>query len=513
MEAEDDTSRAYIFSNGLKFSKFTRVAAIGGERQILESDIPRLPRSQLCSSSLLQFKEKIRASQKHAAYLDKKSSYQLATRYFKCIWMFQYTSIINLNIIKLLACILSFAGPIILGLFVEYFDEAKDVSVGRGLMLLFLLLSTQILSAVLSCQYSILASKMETQVKGALMLAVFRSSVSIKMHEMKASGLSNALVINALQIDIERSVETVKSFIDLWEIPLQMCIAFALLYLQVSFAFIAGVATIVLMIPVNSFIAREIGKAAGMVMKHKDSRISLLAEAFKGILGLKSGGLEEEIQAVSSVHRADEIRNLARKKYLDAICVFLWASMPLIVPYATFMSSVAIGNELSASKVLVTITLLNMLMFPMNAFPWVINNVMEGGVSAARVMRVLLAQPKDSLFSTNDSSTVISPLMFSEGLELTQPHMSKNSKTAYSVAKGNVDMAPLSSGLSYSSSSVREFSLSGVVVSWDSSESSDNEESPREEFRVGPVTFTCSPGQILAIVGVSIVISSEIIPF
>jgi len=233
--------RPFIFSNGFLFSTFTRVATVGGQRPLVETDIPTLPRSQLCFTSLAQLRDKIDATKTKGSINAKETPFQLSVHFFYFIWKFQYISIINLNLIKLAASLMSFANPILLGLFVDYFDEAKDVPVWRGVLLLLALMITQVISAVLSCQFTILASKLETQMKGALMLAVFRSALATKMHDMRASELSNALVINAMQIDIERSVETVKSFSDLWEIPLQMLIAFALLYLQVDFAFIAGV--------------------------------------------------------------------------------------------------------------------------------------------------------------------------------------------------------------------------------------------------------------------------------
>jgi ATP-binding cassette subfamily C (CFTR/MRP) protein 10 len=53
--------------------------------------------------------------------------------------------------------------------------------------------------------------------------------------------------------------------------------------------------------------------------------------------------------------------------------VFLWASLPILVPFFTFLTTILLGEELTASEVFTTIALLNMLIFPMNAFPWVIN--------------------------------------------------------------------------------------------------------------------------------------------
>ena len=58
------------------------------------------------------------------------------------------------------------------------------------------------------------------------------------------------------------------------------------------------------------------------------------------------------------------------------MCVFLWASMPVLVPFFTFSCAVLLSDRsLSAADVITTIALLNMLIFPMNAFPWVVSRL------------------------------------------------------------------------------------------------------------------------------------------
>ena len=57
--------------------------------------------------------------------------------------------------------------------------------------------------------------------------------------------------------------ETVKNIHDLWALPLLIIIAFILLYYQLNIAFISGVVVIVIMIPINTYIASVIQSATG----------------------------------------------------------------------------------------------------------------------------------------------------------------------------------------------------------------------------------------------------------
>jgi ATP-binding cassette, subfamily C (CFTR/MRP), member 10 len=134
----------------------------------------------------------------------------------------------------------------------------------------------------------------------------------------------------------------------------------------VNVAFFAGVAIILIMIPLNRFIAVRIGTATEQLMRHKDARVKLVAECVKGIKSIKMSGLEDVMVGLTLAHREKEILYLSRRKYLDSWCVFLWASLPLMVPYVTFVTTVSIlDHPLTASQVFTTVALLNMLIFPM----------------------------------------------------------------------------------------------------------------------------------------------------
>lgn len=127
----------------------------------------------------------------------------------------------------------------------------------------------------------------------------------------------------------------------------------------------------IVMIPINNYIAKQIGVATEKLMAHKDTRVKFISECFRGIKSIKASGWEEPVLLRSMRQRELELKYLSRRKYFDALCVFLWASMPLLVPFATFVTTVTLVKEsLSVAQVFTTISLLNMLIFPMNAFPW-----------------------------------------------------------------------------------------------------------------------------------------------
>lgn len=50
--------------------------------------------------------------------------------------------------------------------------------------------------------------------------------------------------------------------------------------------------------------------------------------------------------------RLKELRYLRFRKYLDAVCVYLWASAPILITISIFITyTLILNNELTAAKV------------------------------------------------------------------------------------------------------------------------------------------------------------------
>lgn len=87
--------------------------------------------------------------------------------------------------------------------------------------------------------------------------------------------------------------------------------------------------------------------------------------------------------------RQKEMKALTKQKYLDALCVFFWAVTPTIIKLLTFWTAVELGQILTAATAFASVALLNMLISPLNAFPWVLNGLVEAYVSLKRVQTYL----------------------------------------------------------------------------------------------------------------------------
>ena len=110
-----------------------------------------------------------------------------------------------------------------------------------------------------------------------------------------------------------------------------------------------------------------------------------MSELLSGIRVIKYFGWEPYFAQKVFQSREEELKYLKGRKYLDAVCVYLWATTPVLISVLTFALFALLGNQLTAAKVFTSVALFAMLTGPLNAFPWALNGLVESFVSLKRV--------------------------------------------------------------------------------------------------------------------------------
>jgi ATP-binding cassette subfamily C (CFTR/MRP) protein 10 len=76
-----------------------------------------------------------------------------------------------------------------------------------------------------------------------------------------------------------------------------------------------------------------------------------MTEFLNGIKVIKFYAWEKYFLNRINVVREKELKQLKAKKYLDAGCVYFWATTPILMSVFTFITYVLLGNKLTPSKV------------------------------------------------------------------------------------------------------------------------------------------------------------------
>ncbi|KAK7127960.1 hypothetical protein R3I93_020518 [Phoxinus phoxinus] len=297
-----------------------------------------------------------------------------------------------LGVLKLVASMLAFAGPLLLGQLVG-FMETEGAPLSKGVWCTVGLFASTFLAALLRNVFVYEVSKVALEARAAVISTIYSKALKVSAPALARFNMGE--VVNFMSTDTDRVVNFFNSFHEVWSLPFQFVLALYLLYLQVGVAFLGGVGVAVLLVPFNKVLASRILENNKHMLLHKDGRVKLMTEILFGIRVLKYYNWEEHFTQKIAEARKKELHHLKVLKYLDAVCVYTWAALPVVISILTFITYVLLGNNLTAAKVFSTLALVGMLILPLNAFPWVLNGTLEAKVSLDRIQRFLTLQDQD----------------------------------------------------------------------------------------------------------------------
>ncbi|KAF6033651.1 ABCC10 [Bugula neritina] len=317
-----------------------------------------------------------------------------------------------LGVMKLLADGLGFAGPLLLNALISYMENPSEV-VWHGYMYAAGLFASTLAASLLTAHFDYLVKKIGIKFSSGIISCVYKKMLSVSTVEL--SHFTTGETVNFMSTDVDRTVNFCTSFHQFWSLPFQIGVSLFLLYQQVGWSFLAGVAFAIVLIPVNRKIAIKIGDLSSKMMGQKDCRVQTMNEMIFGIRVIKLFCWEDYFVDRVNRQRSAELSSLKARKYLDALCVYFWATTPVIISILTFTTYSLLGNELTAAKVFTSLALFNMLIGPLNAFPWVVNGLVEAWVSVKRVQQFvdLNSSLQSHFWSGEDGSVTIDTSSFS----------------------------------------------------------------------------------------------------
>lgn len=307
---------------------------------------------------------------------------------------------IRLGLLKVFNDCIGFAGPLLLNKLIRFLQQgSRDLD---GFVFAISLGLTSVFKSFLDTQYTFHLTKLKLKLRSSIMTLIYHKCLRVSLAER--SKFSDGEIQTFMSIDADRTVNLCNSFHDMWSLPLQIGVALYLLYTQVKFAFVSGLTITILLIPVNKWISEMIASATGKMMKQKDERIRRTGELLTYIRTLKMYGWELRFTEWLMETRSSEVTHLSRRKYLDAWCVFFWATTPSLFSLFTFGLFTLMGNQLDAAMVFTCLALFNTLISPLNSFPWVINGLIDAIISTRRLSRFLsCSEHKNELERTSES--------------------------------------------------------------------------------------------------------------
>lgn len=256
-----------------------------------------------------------------------------------------------LGILKILGDSLNFGGPIFLNKLINYMQETNQPRDLRyGLLLSFALIGTVALASFLNTHFTYRITRLGLRCKMYLYTRIYSKTTQLNLCEMNQFNMGE--IVNFMSTDTDRIVNFFQSFHAFWSLPVQIAIVLYLLYQQIGLTFLIGLGFSIILIPINKVIASKIGKLSQDMMLYKDERVKLISEIIYGIRTIKMNTYENYFIKRMNHVRQQELKALRGRKYLDAFCVYFWATTPVLISVLTFTTYSLLGNELTPAKVI-----------------------------------------------------------------------------------------------------------------------------------------------------------------
>ncbi|XP_022900245.2 multidrug resistance-associated protein 1 isoform X2 [Onthophagus taurus] len=289
--------------------------------------------------------------------------------------------------LKLLQDILTFVSPQLLRLLIAFVENKEEQ--WKGYLYAALLFITAGIQTLILAQYFHRMFLVGMRIRTALISTIYKKALKMSNIAKKESTVGE--IVNLMSVDAQKFIELTAYLNMIWSAPFQIIVALYFLWNILGVSVLAGLAIMIIMIPINGFIADRVKVLQIRQMKYKDERVKLMNEVLSGMKVLKLYAWEPSFEDQILAIRTKEMKVLRQAAYLNAGTSFLWSCAPFLVTFATFITFnySSVDNIMTPQVVFVSITLFNIMRIEMLLLPILIVYAIEAWVSIQRINKFM----------------------------------------------------------------------------------------------------------------------------
>ncbi|XP_049833464.1 multidrug resistance-associated protein 1-like [Schistocerca gregaria] len=316
--------------------------------------------------------------------------------------------------LKLVQDILMFVNPQILKLLISFVEGNE--SMWKGYTYAGLMFGTTVVQTLVLAQYFHRMSIVGLRVRTAMTAAIYRKALRMSSPARKESTVGE--IVNLMSVDVQKLMNLINYLNMIWSAPLQIGLALYFLWDILGPSVLAGLAVMIIVIPINACIVNRVKTLQIRQMKYKDERVKVMNEVLNGMKVLKLYAWEPSFEKEVSRIRNKEIKVLKQLAYLTAVTSFVWYFAPFLVSLLSFGSFILSREEnvLDSKTAFVSLSLFNILRYPMSMLPVLISNLVQANVSIKRMNKFMNSEELDANNVTHDYSDMAEyPLVMENG--------------------------------------------------------------------------------------------------
>ncbi|KAF1915468.1 ATP-dependent bile acid permease-like protein [Ampelomyces quisqualis] len=225
----------------------------------------------------------------------------------------------------------------------------------------------------------------------------------------KKEGASNAgadaqvttgAIINLMAVDAFKVSEICAYLHFLWaNTPVQVVVAVYLLYRILGYSSIAGIGMMLILLPINMYVAGQFSKIQKLILAATDARIHTTNEVLTNIRIIKYFAWEQRFIGLVNEKRYTELKHLRRRYILWAVAATIWSGSPVFITFLSFYVYTNVENKpLIPSVAFTALSLFQILRIPLDQLADMVAHVQESKVSVDRIEEYL-SEPETDKYS------------------------------------------------------------------------------------------------------------------
>ncbi|KAM5324056.1 ATP-binding cassette sub-family C member 2 [Glossophaga mutica] len=352
----------------------------------------------------------------------------------KALFKTFYSITLKSFLLKVVYDLLTFLNPQLLKLLIAFAND-RDSYVWIGYLYSILFFVVALIQSLCLQYYFELCFMLGVKVRTTILASVYKKALSLSNRVKKQYTVGET--VNLMSVDAQKLMDVTSYIHLLWSNVLQIVLSIYFLWIELGPSVLAGVGVILLLIPINGIIAVKNKATQVKIMNKKDQRLKIMNEILNGIKILKYFAWEPSFRNQVYSIRKKELKDLLHFGQKQSMMTFFLYLTPVLVSVTTFSVYVLVDSNhvLDAQKAFTSITLFNILRFPLSTFPMVISSVLQATVSTERLEKYLGGDDLDTSAIQHDCN-------FDKAVQFSEASFTWDQDSEATIRDVNLDIMP-----------------------------------------------------------------------
>ncbi|XP_062839294.1 ATP-binding cassette sub-family C member 9 isoform X6 [Anolis carolinensis] len=242
--------------------------------------------------------------------------------------------------------------------------------------------------------------------RGALLAMIYNKILRLSTSNLSMGEMTLGQINNLVAIETNQLMWFLFLCPNLWAMPVQIIMGVILLYNLLGQSALVGAAVIVLLAPIQYFIATKLADAQKSTLDYSTERLKKTNEILKGIKLLKLYAWEHIFCRSVEETRMKELTSLKTFALYTSLSIFMNAAIPIAAVLATFLTyTYSEEKQLTTAQAFASLSLFHILVTPLFLLSTVVRFAVKAIISVQKLNEFLISDEiADDSWRNGDSA-------------------------------------------------------------------------------------------------------------